>query len=85
MKIICIHEKCYEAEIAKMQIVLMKWLQTTADVVPYEPDSRFTPEVFWNKVKRLCPKEMEREVRQKIENGMTLGQLMMQVPSLKNK
>ena len=79
----CIHEKCYETEIIKMQIALMKWMQATADVVPYEFDSRFTPEMLWNKVKRRCPKEKEGEVLQIIESGVTLGQLMMYMQTIR--
>lgn len=79
----CIHEKCYETEITKMQIALMKWMQETADVVPYELDSRFTPEMLWNKVKRMCPKGKEGEVWQKIKSGVTLGQLMMYMQTIR--
>lgn len=78
----CIHEKCYEKEIAKLQVALMKWMQATSDVVPHELDSRFTPEMLWNKVKGMCPEGKEDEVRQKIKDGITLGQLMMYMYSI---
>lgn len=84
-KINCIHEKCYEKEIAKLQVALMKWMQATSDVVPYELDSRFTPEMLWNKVKGMCPEGKEGEVRKKIKDGITLGQLMMYMHSISVK
>ena len=61
----------------------MKWLQATADVVPYTIDSRFTPEMLWSKVKGICPQEREKEVKQKISEGITLGQPMQYVMALR--
>lgn len=78
-----IHDSQYQTQITQMQIRLMKWLQATADVVPYQTDSRFTPEMLWGKVKAICPKEHEAEVKEKIQNGITLGQLMMYMNTIR--
>lgn len=57
------------------QIALMKWLQATDDIVPYDFDRRFTDEMLWCKVAPLVPPEHEAEVREKIKGGMGIGQL----------
>lgn len=51
---------------------LLLWYQDTADVVPFEKDERFSKEMVWEKVKNFCPVGYEEDVRQKIENGMSL-------------
>lgn len=48
---------------------LMMWLMRTSDVVPYDYDKRFSPEMTWAKVKRYVPKGYEEEIRQKISGG----------------
>ena len=44
----------------------MMWLMRTSDVVPYDYDQRFSPEMTWARVKRYVPEEYEEEIRQKI-------------------
>ena len=39
------------------------WLMRTADAVPFDYDSRFSPEMSWAKVKHLVPKEYEAEMK----------------------
>ena len=63
------------AEKMKLQISLMKWLQATSDIVPFDFDNRFTEEGLWNKVKSLVPPEYEEDVRSKIRAGMGIGAL----------
>ena len=59
----------------ELQTAMLKWLQTTSDVVPLDYDRRLTEEMLWNKVRGLVPPAHEDEVRQKIRNGIGIGAL----------
>jgi hypothetical protein len=53
------------------------WTGTgTADIVPFEEDSRFSFDMVWNRLKMNCPKEYEKEVKQRIRDGENMFQLM---------
>lgn len=52
--------------IRQLQLRMLDWYQETCDVVPFQRDQRFSPEMIWEKVKTLCPKGYEKEVREKI-------------------
>lgn len=65
-----------EPVLQKMQLGMLKWLQRTADVVPFQEDARFTPEMMWARVRALVPGEHAEEVRQKIRDGMPFVSLM---------
>lgn len=58
--------------IAGLSAELLAWYQNTCDVVPYEPDERFSKRMIWEKVKNLCPKGYEEEVKNRIDSGMGL-------------
>ncbi len=60
----------YKEEVMKLQIQLMKWLQDTDDVVPYERDARFTPKMLWARVRGFVPKDKEEMVKGWIKDGM---------------
>ena len=64
------------AQLADMRCRMLKWLQATADIVPYEADSRFTPEMLWARVRALVPPERETEVRNMISDGVSFPVLM---------
>lgn len=66
----------YAGIISKMQLDLLDWYQQTSDVVPYEIDDRYTPEMLWAKVKQICPKGYEEDVKEKIRGGMRHGILL---------
>lgn len=66
----------YSKEIDEFRTVLLKWLQATADIVPYEEDQRFTKEMLWARVRGLVPPEREAEVRQMIEQQTSFTMLM---------
>lgn len=51
---------------------LLAWYQNTCDVVPYETDERFSKRMIWEKVKNLCPRGYEEDVKARIEDGMGL-------------
>lgn len=68
----CINEidnPIYKEKIIEMKEQLLKWLQQTCDVVPYEFDSRFTKEMTWAKVSGMVAKENEEKVREFIDTG----------------
>ncbi len=62
----------YAAIILEMKEKILSWYQRTCDVVPFQPDERFSKKMIWEKVKRLCPPGYEKLVKEKIENGMGL-------------
>ena len=73
----------YASEIASMRIEFMRWMQRTADVVPYAYDKRFTDEMMWAKVKNICPSGYETDVKEKIRGGMKQGMLYMYLAKLR--
>lgn len=62
--------------VTRMRFDMLKWLEATADVVPYEEDQRFTPEMLWARVRSLVPPDMEPQVREMIASGVSFGMLM---------
>ena len=52
-----------------MQRKMLKWLEATDDIVPFELDERFTPEMLWARVRGLVPPEKEAEVRKMIADA----------------
>lgn len=48
--------------VVDMQRKMLKWLEATDDIVPFELDERFTPEMLWARVRGLVPPEKEAEV-----------------------
>lgn len=58
-----------QQEREQLRYQLMLWLMRTSDVVPYDYDKRFSPEMIWAKTKKYVPKEYEEEIRQKIAEG----------------
>lgn len=51
---------------------MLSWYQRTCDIVPFETDARFSEKMIWKKVKLMCPKGHEAEVKDKIRGGMWL-------------
>lgn len=66
-----------------MQRKMLKWLEATDDIVPFELDERFTPEMLWARVRGLVPPEKEAEVRKMIADGTPFPVLMGYCHSLK--
>lgn len=73
----------YQQQIMTMKMELLKWLQLTTDVVPYQHDRRFTDEMMWAKIKDSCPAGYEADVKEKIHMGWGFGQLFPYMFSLK--
>lgn len=43
--------------VVDMQRKMLKWLEATDDIVPFELDERFTPEMLWARVRGLVPRK----------------------------
>ena len=77
-----IHDPDLAPVVAQLQIQLLKWLQSTVDVVPYAPDSRFSADKLWNMVRRFVFPDQEAVVRAKIAEGYSLPRLIQFCKSL---
>lgn len=66
----------YKDVIMKMQMAMLQWYQDTCDIVPFTMDHRDSFEMSWSRIKNLCPKELESEVKEKIRGGIGMYQIM---------
>ena len=71
-----IDDPAHTALVADLRCKMLKWLESTDDIVPYAADSRFTPEMLWARVRSLVPPEKAAEVRQMIADGIPFPVLM---------
>lgn len=71
-----IDDPTLEPVVTRMRLDMLKWLQRTADIVPYETDARFTQEMMWARCRALVPEAHKEEVRQKIREGIPFVTLM---------
>lgn len=78
-----IDDEKYKPEIQMMKSQLLDWFQGTADIVPYDKDSRFNPEMLWAKVKALCPEGYEEDIKSRIAAGAGLFDLINYCHSIK--
>ena len=62
--------------IEKMRYALLKWLLGTGDIVPFERDARFTPEMLFARARAIVPPEHLGLIRQKIDEGISFTELM---------
>ena len=62
--------------VAEMRFSLMKWLQATGDIVPYEADRRFTREMLFTKGRAVAGEGHDAEILAKIDAGADIGELM---------
>ena len=56
--------------VAQMQREMLRWLQMTADVVPFEPDQRFTREMMLAKARKIVPPEKMDRLVALLDAGM---------------
>lgn len=56
-----IDDPAHTALVADLRCKMLKWLESTDDIVPYAADSRFTPEMLWARVRSLVPPEKAAE------------------------
>ena len=62
--------------ITEMRYRMLKWLEGTADVVPFYRDDRFTPEMLIAKGTAAAGKEHEAEIRARVEKGASFMEIM---------
>lgn len=70
-----IDDPALAGEVSRLQTAMLKWLQATTDVVPYDHDRRFDDEKLWAMVGRMMPAGREAEVRKRISQGIGIGEL----------
>lgn len=70
-----IDDPALQGEKYRLQLALMRWLQETSDIVPFDFDNRFTEESLWSKVAAIVPAGCEQDVRAKIRGGIGIGEL----------
>ncbi len=75
-KINCIDDSAYLPQIYKMKDAMLKWLEGTADVVPYQLDSRFTPEMIFARSKSYAAPEDYDLIKEKIASGASFVEVM---------
>lgn len=78
-----IHNNIYIEEICNLKNEMLKWLQKTSDIVPFDFDSRMTETKLWNLVKGMVPPDKEVDVREKIRSGIGIGALFGYCKSLR--
>ena len=81
-KINLITSPAMAGEVSRLQVAMLKWLQATADVVPFDFDRRFDDEKLWAMVGRMVPSDHEAEVKARIRAGIGIGELFRYVKSL---
>ncbi len=69
-------DPAYTDIVREMQLDLLKWLQTTSDIVPYEYDARFTPEMMFGRIRRMLPPGKEELARQLIREGKGFAEII---------
>ena len=62
--------------IAEMRCRMLKWLEETDDIVPFQRDERFTPRMMIAKGCAVAGTEHEAEIRAKMEQGASFIELM---------
>lgn len=75
-KINQIENKAYFPEIYRMKDAMLKWLEGTADIVPYQLDSRFTPRMIYEKAKAYASPEDYGKIMEMIDEGAAFIEIM---------
>ena len=78
-----IHSPEHQETVNKLQREMLKWLQATDDIVPYEPDQRYTPAMLWAKAKPFITKDNEEAVKKMIEEKVDFPTFMQYLRSLR--
>ena len=68
--------------VIELRYQLMKWLQATDDIVPFEPDRRFTPQMLLARARAVAGEGHDEEIMARIEAGADIGPLMAYCDSL---
>ena len=80
-----IGQEVLQPVIADMRYRMLKWLEGTADIVPFERDARFTPEMMFARARAIVPPHHLEMIREKIREGITFTQLMALCRSLADR
>ena len=80
-----INVPAYDKKISQMQLEMLKWLESTCDIVPFSQDQRFTPEMLWARVCRMVPPGREAEIKEMIQNGENFVVIMQQCQNINAK
>ncbi|MCI6435790.1 MAG: sulfatase-like hydrolase/transferase [Clostridiales bacterium] len=65
-----IHDPTFAGIVSDMEKQMLHWLVTTADVVPFEHDARFTPDMMFARARCIAPKGYDALIQKKIDEGM---------------
>jgi len=65
----------YKEILLQLKDKLLRWMQETSDIVPFDYDSRMNETMLWNLVKGMVPADKEDDVRGKIRSGISIGAL----------
>ncbi len=72
-------------QIMRLQTEMLSWYQDTCDIVPYEPDARFSSEMLWHRVKKMIPPEKEEEMRAYLEKETDIVNVMIAAAKMSGK
>ena len=75
----------YRDLLADMRYRLMRWLQETADIVPFDGDMRFTREMLLAKGRAAAGKGHDEEILARIDAGAGIGEVIQFALSLRKK
>lgn len=59
-----------------MRLEMLKWLQATDDIVPFDEDARFTRETLLSKGRSVAGPGHDDEILAQIDAGAGIGELM---------
>ncbi len=66
----------YKDIITQLKMEMLKWLQATADVVPYQMDKRFNNQMILAKAKALANEEDYPRIEEMVKNGESFLNVM---------
>lgn len=72
----CINSPEYKDIIVEMKEKTLTWYQETCDVVPFEEDQRFTPDMFLAMLRPMMPKEQYQHLVAAVEAGASIQDIM---------
>ncbi|MBR2823596.1 MAG: sulfatase-like hydrolase/transferase [Clostridia bacterium] len=80
-----IQDPALKDTVTEMRCRMLKWLEATADIVPFHRDDRFTPEMMIAKGVAAAGREHEAEIRARVEQGASFMDIMAYSHELANQ
>ena len=71
-----IGDPALQPAVASLRLRLLKWLQETSDIVPFQHDSRFTETMLLSKARSVAGPDHDAELLQAIRAGAGIGEIM---------